>query len=430
MLVLLRVEKDGVVLLDPPMPPYFLPMKDFLPAWTGNILVFPHDKEEEAALRGTDLWRAYALYGGVAFGLAGGVALLFLAFHFIRRQALIHRSLDFAFSHLWRSSIGRIAIGGAVIGVCVWLFAVPALPRIPEPKCVLPEADMELGELPPQQLTVRVPIRNDGAESLKIAAVKSSCSCAVVHYPKEIPPGKTNELVVDLRIASGPQRARLIVESNDPAGEQSVLISWHGQAKPFLDPWLLDVSGIPPDQAFKTTVNLVYPGGRRAIIPTIESVHCDSPYVALTIGENRSVTLPHILAGPDSRTFGSRAIHVRVTSPETSTTINTSCLLNVRYGTKQHQLRFPISVRFSPGGDLSADVAQFVLSAPEPGQLVGQRRTIHLTCDSGCESIELEGLPDWLKGETARSTRTKSEVKLRIVSLPQHGMARALCTMM
>jgi ABC-type bacteriocin/lantibiotic exporter with double-glycine peptidase domain len=44
LVVLLRVESDGVVLLDPPTPAYFLADKEFNPVWTGSILVFARNE--------------------------------------------------------------------------------------------------------------------------------------------------------------------------------------------------------------------------------------------------------------------------------------------------------------------------------------------------------------------------------------------------
>ena len=51
LLVLLRCDPESVILLDPPMPAYSLPVEDFAKVWTGHILVFARDQPSAWRLR-------------------------------------------------------------------------------------------------------------------------------------------------------------------------------------------------------------------------------------------------------------------------------------------------------------------------------------------------------------------------------------------
>src|SRR5262249_4390155 len=145
---------------------------------------------------------------------------------------------------------------------------------------------VDLGELPPGKSQHTVTITNDGGVPLRISNILSTCSCAVVKAPDVIEVGQSGTLEIDLNIPPGPRSARVTIESNDPEGPKSVVLSWHGRAKPQLVPYKIDVQAVPMGQPYERTVRLVYPGGKSALVPRLERCECESALVEVRPGNN------------------------------------------------------------------------------------------------------------------------------------------------
>lgn len=425
LLVLLKVESDGVILLDPPMPAYFLPRQDFTAVWAGDILVFPRSTEETWQLWWAGQSKGIATFTLAALGLTAILAISVLAIRRQRRIASLQPGDETLASRL-PSPLGRLKRPRSILAFAVALLLLagawagfdlwhrPAEGAVP--LCLIPD-EVDLGELPPGETHTQVIIRNGGSQPLTVSAVQSSCICAAVKTPETIEPGGSAPLEVDLNISKGPQRARLVVESNDPQGSKSVFLSWRGRAKPVLDPCQIIAHQVPADRPFERTVKIVYPGGKRAVTPHLERVECDTPYVEVREGQSTSVSLPFAIAGPDSRTLGELEFHVRVTPPSASARVHTICRLAIRYGDQLLKLELPVSVHFL-GGEITPEADAVVFSAADRQTLIGQQRSLRITGRSPGLNIQVTDLPKWLECHKEAVAGGATDLRFKIVGLP------------
>jgi hypothetical protein len=412
LLVMLRCDAGSVILLDPPMPAYSLSAEQFATVWTGNILVFARGPQEAQRLRGGASRTALALAAILAAFLTGLLALGGMVVRWRqvgpskspRPSAVNERPGHERVRRIlsWR----RVAMGACLVIVVVGAVGLVGafLPRERSPRCTLPDAEIELGELDPGTFQTRVSVRNDGTGPLAISAVRSSCTCASVKAPAQVEAGATSMLDVDLNISRGPQRAVLTIESNDPRGDKKLSLWWHGRSRPVLHPVRVVADAAPADQPFEKTLKLIYPGGEKAIQPHLERVECDSPHVTVREGQRQ------VVEGPGGYTFSELDFHVSITPPGPSGHLDTVCQLTIQQGDQTHQLAFLVSIQFL-GGKVKPESAGVIFAATSPHDLVGQERMLRVAVPTGQSELDVAELPDWLtcdqeaEGESQRGLR-------------------------
>ncbi|MFO0842731.1 MAG: cysteine peptidase family C39 domain-containing protein [Gemmataceae bacterium] len=396
LLVFLRRSAEGVILLDPPMPAYILPEADFANVWSGNVLVFARDAEEAEAL----LWPgrvhlAKQITAAVAL-LLGLLTALTLLPRWIRTRRLARGTtpVGVGASHQWsRFLIGAAAatLLAAVSVAAFWFW-----PRSPAgPRLVVDNVEIPLGELAPGEAKAEVVLRNVGDAPLTISAVRSTCTCASAAPPGVINPASSAAIAVTLNVNPGPQHARLVIESEDPGGPQTVFLSWHGKSRPTLDPVYIGAERVPADRPFERTVKLIYPAGPGALAPRLEKVECDSPFVELHAGRLDPASLQRGVISPGRRQLGELELLLHVKAPSASSRVESMCRLTVAVGSQRHQMRLPVSITFL-GGEVMPELGGLVFSAPSASKLVGLERTLKVSSRSGRGDVEVTNLPPWL----------------------------------
>jgi hypothetical protein len=417
LLVLLRLEADGVTLLDAPYPPYFLPESQFASTWTGNVLVFAHSEGDAGQLRAAaqePAWMRLALWVWVG---AGGVLLIcLLAGSVWLRRAIPSLPGVVRFPpRRWQAATAVVASVALVGTLSVLYFSRPAGQPTP-PRCAFDSAVHDLGELAPGATTVRVRITNAGDAPLSITDVRSTCSCAVVTAPELISAREQGVMEVALSVSPGPGKARLTVESNDPEGPKSLVLAWRGTAQPRLAPGWVAATSVPTDRAYQRTLKLIYPGGKSAIAPRLERCECASPRVQTREGKNDPMAVQYGVGGQLVGVSGELELYLTVQPPPAPELFQTQCKLVLDYGPTPTTLEFPVTVDFT-GGELTPDVRSVVFSAGSAGALVGQEREVRVARRDRGE-IEVRDLPSWLDGRVVSTTETECVVRLRVAAPP------------
>lgn len=420
LVVILRFEADSVILLDPPMPAYSMPSDMFAEIWTGNVLVFAHDAADAKNL----LWGGWARrYRWHALGSVAGVLLLATVIFVWRRFTLP----SFAVGRNLGSNAGSrkpvrtiatatLLIAAAVAGV---YFALPNA-RVAEAQCELLVPETTLGELSPGVSQTLVTIRNSGSAPLSISAVRSSCTCAVPKYPAFIEPGATGTIQVDLSVQAGPQRAYLIIETNDPAGPKRANLLWHGKGRPVLHPGRVAAVNVPADRPFARTIKLIYPGGRTAHRPILETATSDHQAVHVRVGKDDPIAAPTDADLTNIRAFGELELLLTVTPPSLSCRVDASCILTVRLGHEKHRFRLPVSIDFL-GGEVMPAAAGVVFSALSNKELVGQVRDLQVSAHTDGGEFEITGLPEWLAVTQTPTGRFVRLLRLTLTRPPGHA---------
>jgi hypothetical protein len=121
---------------------------------------------------------------------------------------------------------------------------------------------LEFGFVPRQGKDMEIPLENKGESTLRILQVGASLACKVADCPATIAPGQRGTLVLKAPTWTvGPQSARVIIKSNDPAGPYELYLSWFGESPPCFDPPAIIEHGISGHKVFEKKVTLGWAGG-------------------------------------------------------------------------------------------------------------------------------------------------------------------------
>lgn len=383
LLVILRVDEDRVVLLDPPMPAYYLPNDDFAKVWTGNVLLFPSD---QAAVDELTVGAWHTRLSQVVLPVGGGVAvvaLLLAGVGLVRRDRFV---AGWNRTPRWvKGGVGVFLLLLAGAGIIAFVATRPPA----NARCEFVNLETELGELDPGTHVVEIKLKNTGDIPLEVTAVQSSCTCASVTAPPSIPPGGTGVLRADLNIGRGPQRTTFVVKSNDPSGDKTIRLLWSGRSRPILHPWNVDVDDAPSDRPSEQVVRLIFPSGDRALRPQLVGVECDTPGVAVTQGETRMASTEEFIG----RRFGETDLRVTVQPPTNGLPIRTTAKLSIKHGDQTFHLSVPVTVHFRRP-DLVPDSRGVLFAGEDRRALVGAERTVRVA--GTAPKLDFPDLPTWL----------------------------------
>jgi hypothetical protein len=407
LLVLLKATADGVILLDAPFSPNFLPDSRFREFWTGNVLVFAPDREYAQSLRTaahtqTGLYTALWAWGGV------GGSLLFLAIAASQGRSILSRLRRS--KRLLFASFLLLLLPASVWGIIKFTAKT-------RPHCVFDMPVINLGELAPGEHSVRVSLANPGDEPLHISAIKSSCTCAVVKPPETIGGRQQATIEVKIHVSPGPRGALLEIHSNDPDGPKTVAISWHGTTKPFLVPARIQSLPVPFDRDYERIVHVVYPGGRKALIPQFERFECDSPLVDVRPGRNDPTARKYGRSGLLTDVQGELDLHLRVRTPSKPQLLQTECKFFFKYGKSVVPITFYIHIPFTTG-PLAPDAESITFAAARPEELKGQTRLVHVSVRDGKSDVLVRQVPDWLECKIVSREGNKVLLSLKIKDRP------------
>jgi hypothetical protein len=403
--VLLGVRPDGVLMLDPPYPPFFRPDELLQTTWTGNILVFARDHAEEEELR---KWVAPRAAWRISYFASLAISLT-LGLGFLIRFSGLGRMLAG-----YKAGRRSVWFGAAVLLMtasgAVWLVLQS---RAAVAHCQISPAAVDLGNVGPGQLTRQIAIHNDGNATLQIQDAVVDCACARVQLPHSVEPGESGLLEVLLNISAGPRRVRLTLHSNDPDGPKTLLFTWRGLGDPCLTPHTIFSEQARMDRPFERTIHLVYPGGRSAAVPRFLDAIVDSPLISFEVGKNDCEALRVATAGMITYALGELELKVTVRPPEKGGMVTKQCRLRFEYGDKTIELPLPVSVGFY-GGQILPDVGRVVFSGMQAKDLIGQERVIGIANRTGGELL-IKNSPPWLKCEWLGESNQKSHLRLSIV---------------
>jgi hypothetical protein len=401
LVVLAAANSANVIIVDPPGPPFSLPVERFAEVWTRNILLFVRtEKERDEISHGawrTTIWR-FAMIGAAGTGFAAFAALMIR----VHGWTLLRRVFV---------AIGVLfALAGAIYGI-TWLLIF-----VSTPECVFPDPDIELGELPPGSRTIHVPIRNEGTGPLFFRAIRSSCTCASVKFPDRINGHGTGMIEVELSVSRGPQTARLTIQSNAPGPDRLVHVHWHGRYEPVLHPVHIVSRFAAVERPFERTLRVIYPSGPKALPPVLMRVECESPFVSVQQGSDHPVA-------PDSGntpglSFRELDLKLAVKPPAPGARIETECFVSIRQGENTYRLGFLLSLRFL-AGIVTPESAGILFTAPSPADLVGQDRLLRVTVTDNSRELEITDLPAWLACDQTVAGHDARVLRFRVTRPPE-----------
>ncbi len=421
LLVLLRPESDGAILLDAPQPTYFLPATRFADVWTGNILIFPGTAAAAAAYQPNT--SRSALIRVSVWALALGGAACFLVAVCRRWQGGTRR-----LGHLLSANRATVARACVVLIVCgaavTWIWFRKTAAKSPSPpRCAFEQAALALGELAPGTTVMPITLRNDGDETLTISAVRSTCACVVSKAPRSIDPRRRAQLDLELTVTPGPRSVQLTVESNDPEGPKHLVLAWHGTAKPHLFPIRIDAAAVPLGETYQRTIRLIYPGGKSAIVPELVRFECDSPSVALRVGTNNPLAVRYGLSGMLVGIIGEQELRLRIEQPPEPGLFEAHGKLILKYGASTVNLELPISLNYY-GGEVMPDVSGVVFAAPRQENLLGQERRVGLGTQGSSNMFNIYGAPTWLACRVDSDSKRGASLYFKVTGpLPDRFMS-------
>lgn len=411
LLVLLRCTSAGVYLLDPPYAIFMLPWSAFQQVWTGNILLVAKSDEAgqieqfsaviDVERRGS--WVA-AFLGITALLLL--VAMGAIAAYQARSEPFVHSLYSW---RVLRWVLALTLLGGLSAAVIV---------RESEqsPTLALQHGHRYLGEFAPGKHIVEIPLSNTGKTDLWIRKVTSNCTCAAATAPPVIAPGATEVCKLEISVKPGTGSAILEFISNDPAGPKALRVVWHGSSRPFLSPAIISPGVVQLSERITKSVAIVYPGGRSAIVPIVETIECDSDLIKVrALGNRPEATIAPV--GEGQQVNGHLEFAIDIYGPKQPALLETECRFRLRYGESSLVLSLPIFVQHVSGVRTLTD--QFAFTASSARALVGQSRTIVVLGASESDDFEAVDLPPWLSFSSGSRNPARIECLLRIRNVPE-----------
>jgi predicted double-glycine peptidase len=423
-IVLLSHDEHGFHVLDPPYPASYLENWQFTRIWTGKVLAFPPDAVVAGQIRARA--EASSLQEWVRrlyISLACVSVLAMAGWLLFRLQVVQKLSAAWQYDSTRKRGYLILAAGFAIGGGYAW-FLLSRPSGSPGPQCVIAEPVINLGELTPGKLSHGIRVSNPGGQPLHIESIRSSCTCAVAEPPRTIAAGSTTNLQVDIHVTPGPRQARIVIASNDARGPQTALLVWHGKANPALIPGGVFTTAPWPGQGLERTVQVAYPGGLGALVPTLEACDCDSKLVNVTAGRNdptanRFDRSPHIV-----NIVGEQQLIVKIRLPERPGELKTTCKLRMKYGQESMTLTLPIAVRFHDDR-LVPSAGQVVFAGGDVAALRSDQRSIILTGPAAAHSLEIADCPAWLRATITRRPDNKAVVLFRLAEGVEPGVLRS-----
>jgi hypothetical protein len=406
-LVVTKIEGGQVWLLDAPYPLATIGNVSFARAYSGNVLVFPVSSDQLAGATAPGRWSVWAKFVLPPLALVAVVLLLAVP----RRFAVV----------LARARLRRAIAGFAVVGLtaAVALFGALYWNRQPTPpQLVFEREDFSLGELKIGTTHVEIPIRNDSDSPLHITGVRSSCTCAVVNAPSDLPPGGRGVIDVELAVARGGKTATVLVESNDPRGAQAVTLDWRGTAgMEILSPNAFNLSAPLTAGALTKTIEVTYPGGDDSVPPVLERWESDSPLLHVSAGSVNPNAERVTINGKVVQVLGRFPITCTVAPPQHPGLFIATGTLHLRQGEETLARTVVFSIDFTQTG--AVEQASLLFSGLRRSSLVGQERTISIAPKDAKESFTLaQNVPDWLAVSLTRDGSARYQLHVRVAAQP------------
>lgn len=395
--VVLETSADGVHLLDPPYPSYFLAWSQVEKTWTGRVMVVSKTKAEVDRVRA--MARAERSHNWIAVSLLSLGALIVLL-------TIGRRLLRLAVARAMESPVRVLGRVGAMVLVLVLLVGGSVLwgdQRLlgpAKPLLVFPAPVVDFGEMPPGEHKTRILLRNGGKAPLKISGYSSSCTCADVKLPAVIGAGESYEMPITIVTIPGPRKAVISIDSNDSNGRRTLVVTWRGKVKPVLSPSMI-VATMPLGAGpYKRRVRVNYPSGTDPVPLLLSSVQCDLPGIGLKVVSSNPRARAAEQEGEVIGTLGEIVLEFSAAPPTAPGFVESICKISFAQNGSLSEIPFVFSVQFvSP---LRPSPAQIAFVAPSADKLVGDSRVIILSSVPEAAPVTVTGCPSWLSVTTER----------------------------
>jgi hypothetical protein len=256
---------------------------------------------------------------------------------------------------------------------------------------------LDLGVLPQEGKDLEIPISNHGTGKLQIYEVATSCRCAVVEAPKMIAPCETKNLVLKPPVGRpGPNAARLVIRSNDPAGPHEVYMTWFDEsARPQLDPPRIVLHRGVPGRSFEHLVTITYPGGATNYPLTVKTVSTSNPLFQVSqLKSDLTAKQSDIQAANLTAVIGETTFRFGCRLPDSPGVVRGDCTFTVTQAGKEYVLTLPVDLQVV--GPVSFVPDSVLFSATTSGQLVGKKKRVLLTT-TGPAELSVVGAPEILR---------------------------------
>jgi hypothetical protein len=425
-LVVLRSEPSGCWLLDAPFPAYFLPNPALEGVWTGNLLAFAGQDEDQAAPAAGQWSLPESIERTVIYGLS--VIALFILACFLcpvfwrgsrplwKLFLLVIDSAKRFREWLGRQPRSALAAGAgmtglaALLGLLLWHF----LPSHGFARCIFAQPVLELGVRDPGSVSEEVQIQNPGAKPLHVIDVRTSCACLVTEAPHEIPAGGTARLQLRIQVSPGRKIAIVTVISDDPNGPAQLQVAWQGKTRFAVVPRAIQEGKVPCDVPYRREIEVVYPGRLSTDLPKLDRWETSAPGVHLRA--DQSPEFGTEASGKATGTMGRLLFTLTVDPPGKPGLFAATCSLVLRVGQDTVTLRLPLTLHYC-NPETGNGVDAVVFSGASASDLSSQQRSVRIPAGRGKVEVNRDSLPNWLSCEVLQAN-TGCIAHLRLIAAP------------
>jgi hypothetical protein len=230
-----------------------------------------------------------------------------------------------------------------VLAVCLGSCLSTSCTSKSAPEFFIESRSQDFGLVSPDGTLVELSIQNKGNRELSIQDVTRMGACKVIEWPKQLAPGASGVIKVELGRAYGQNSASVLISSNDPQDLHQVFLSWYCKTAPTFNPRMLSFHGIQPGQVVSSKATLDYSGSNKERVPVIESISTSSPAViAELVSTNHQAEFFPIHRDDTHAVLGQQEIKVVWTAPAVPGQHRESCRLLISWPGGAEEFTIPI----------------------------------------------------------------------------------------
>jgi hypothetical protein len=276
------------------------------------------------------------------------------------------------------------------------------------------EGSFDLGTYEQGVHEFSIPIHNGGNGVLQIAAVKASCGCTSIEACDSVPSGGGGLIKGRITVNQGKGHSRLLVKSNDPAGDVIIDLQWFGRGSPILSPPFLEISA-SPEEKVKRSVSVIYPAGKELVLSKITG----SPLlVNWSQSPEVSSAAPNSVAQEKGYTDTINLMLDLQLPPESGQFAQSLTLSMIQHG-QQYDLQLPIRTRVM--GDVYCEPQKLYLGAQDVNALVGRSCRTIVTRQNGDDEISLQDVPTFLQYQKHPIDKRRQAIEFTVTRSPPRG---------
>jgi len=425
-IVVVGLAQRGVVIVDAPRPPSFIPYDEFARVWSGVAISFPQDQAERdqflAGFRHEPSWAVVVpvLISGFSVVLIGA----FLRSGSGRRLPVVESQSS--------SDSASIPPVGNISRVVLVIYLVAPLvassggcSRTPgPPHLALANASIDLGIHEAGSMPFTIPIRNSGDGPLLIYEARSSCACTVAEVPKTpILTQQGGEIRGRIAVRSGEGSAEVLIATNEPEGTpRRIRLTWFGKHVPTLAPETIEFTA-QRGEVFERTVELSYPGGDTDKMK-VDFLGVDGlpPATTLTLQDNNPTALQVNPVLSRVSVAGRATFRLRTRAPEALGDQRIESRIKIRQHGVQYDL--PLTLAYHVDEGVRAVPANLTFSGSSSETLGTVRRQVVVVAAQPLGELAVVSKPEYLDLEIRPRQIDRASVVFRINGSVPPGVTR------